>query len=179
MSVLDALLSSAQGGAVQTAAKQFGFDAASTEALLKNLVPALSKGVKKNIATSGGIEALTSTLGQGNHQRYLDDPAALGEEATVAEGNGILGHLLGSKDASREVAKRAASSTGLDEGLIKKFLPLIAAAGMGALSKQTGRGANLAEGGAGGALSILGGLLDSDGDGQVIDDLLSLGKKFI
>jgi len=50
---------------------------------------------------------------------------------------------------------------------------------MGALSKQTGRGANLAEGGAGGALSILGGLLDSDGDGHVIDDLLSLGKKFI
>ena len=50
---------------------------------------------------------------------------------------------------------------------------------MGALSKQTGRGANLAEDGAGDALSILGSLLDSDGDGQVIDDLLSLGKKFI
>jgi hypothetical protein len=45
--------------------------------------------------------------------------------------------------------------------------------------KVTGRGENLAERGASGAPGMLGGLLDSDGDGQVVDDLFAPGKKLI
>ena len=61
--------------------------------------------------------------------------------------------------------------------MIKKFLPLVAAAAMGAVSKQTAAGARLGESGGGGALNMLSGLLDTDGDGQIIDNLFSLGKK--
>lgn len=176
MGILDELLSSAQHGSLQSAAKQFGFDETSAQALLKNLVPALSAGLKREVASGGGLENLTNALGRGNHQRFLDDPAALQEDAATTEGNGILGHLLGSKDASRQVASRAAENTGLDADSIKRFLPLVAATAMGALSRQTSRGANLAED-RNGALGLLGGLLDADGDGNVMDDLLTLGKK--
>jgi hypothetical protein len=113
VSILNALLSSAQGGALQ----QLGIDDAGAQVLLKNIVPALTGGMKKNVAGAGGIEALTNALGQGNHERYLDEPDALRDSFAITDGNGILGHLLGSKDVSREVASRASSSTGIDDVL--------------------------------------------------------------
>jgi hypothetical protein len=177
MNILSTLLGSAQGGAVQQAAQQFGLNESDTQALLTKLLPALAGGVKKNAAAAGGLEGLTQALAKGNHQRYLDDPAALRDQSAVTDGNAILGHLLGSKDVSRRVADHASTETGIDVGMIKKFLPLVAAATMGALSKETAGGANLAEEGSGGVLGKLGGLLDTDGDGQIVDNLLSLGKK--
>ena len=177
MNILGELLGSAQGGSVQEAARQLGLGSADTQALLKQLVPALGGSLKRNATNEGGLESLTRALAKGNHQRYLNDPAALREQATVADGNAILGHLFGGKDVSRRVADRASAQTGLDVGVIKKFLPLVAAAAMGAVSKQTAGGANLAEGGRGGALDMLSGLVDTDGDGQILDDVISLGKK--
>ena len=76
---------------------------------------------------------------------------------------------------SRKLAARAAQETGLDIGLIKRFLPVAAAATMGALSKQTDGGATLKRDS--GTSGLLSGLLDSDGDGSVVDDLLSFGKR--
>jgi len=175
MSILETLLSSAGGGAVKQAARQFGIDSAAAESLLQQLVPALAGGMQRNLAQGNGAQALQQALAAGNHQRYVDDPAALQEPATREDGNAILGHLLGSKEVSRNVASQAAAQTGLDAGLIKKFLPIVAAATMGAVSKQTSRGSGLVESGG----SMLMKLLDSDGDGQVTDNLLSLGRKLL
>ena len=179
MNLLGALLGSAQGGAIQQAASQLGLGSTDAQALLKQLGPALAGGLKRNSTTESGLQSLTQALAGGNHQRYLDEPAALQSEESISDGNAILGHLFGSKDVSRQVANDASAKTGVDVGIIKKFLPLAAAAVMGAVSKQTGGGARLAEAGASGGLDLLRGLLDSDGDGQVLDDLLSLGKKLL
>ena len=61
-------------------------------------------------------------------------------DATRMDGNKILGHILGSKDVSRNVAAAAANDTGIDADLIKKALPLVAALAMGAMSKKTSGG---------------------------------------
>jgi hypothetical protein len=177
MNILETLMSSAQGGSLQNAARQFGLDQSSTQALLKQLVPALAGGLQRNVSSAEGADGLRRALSGGSHERYLNDAAALQDDNTVADGNNILGHIFGSKDVSRNVAAHAASQTGLDVGVIKQFLPVIAAATMGALSKQTAGGAKLQGNPQSGLSGMLGGLLDSDGDGQVIDNLLSLGKK--
>ncbi len=177
MKILETLLESAQGGSVQEAAAGFGFDQAKTQALLKGLVPALAGGLKTNLGQSGGLAGLTEALAKGNHGRYLDDAAALKAESTREDGNAILGHILGSKDVSRKVAGNAAAETGVDVGLVKKFLPIVAAAAMAALSKQTHGGAALEEtGSAEGPGGLLGGLLGGDGS-DTLGNLLSLGKK--
>jgi hypothetical protein len=175
MNLLNTLLNSTGNGAVQSAAKQFGLDRAGAESLLSSLMPALAGGIRRNASRAGGLEALTKALSSGNHQRYLDNPEALREQSAVNDGNAILGHLFGSKDVSREVAANAAQSTGINESIIKKFLPLAAAAAMGAMSKETSNGAGLAQQGTG----LLGKLLDTDGDGSVVDNLLSIGKRFL
>ena len=48
---------------------------------------------------------------------------------------------------------------------------------MGALSKETSAGSSLADKGNEVASGLLGRLLDSDGDGKVVDNLFSLGKR--
>ncbi len=67
-----------------------------------------------------------NALKNGNHQEYLKKPELMSSAESLQDGNNILGHLLGSKDVSRNVAAQAAESTGIDASLIKKALPMIA-----------------------------------------------------
>lgn len=160
-------------------AESFGLSQGDTKNAVGQLLPALGRGIGKNAATPGGLGGLLDALGKGSHQRYVDRPEELGRPETVADGNAILGHILGSKDVSRNVAGHAAKETGLDEGILEKMLPVVAAAVMGSLSKQTSGGglAGLRDGQGGSAADLLGGFLDAGGDGSVADDLLGLAKK--
>ncbi|MEE4186431.1 MAG: DUF937 domain-containing protein, partial [Gammaproteobacteria bacterium] len=141
------------------------------------LLPALTQGLQNNLQQGGGLDALAGALQSGNHQRYLDDPASLATPAAQADGNGILGHLLGSKDVSRQLAAQVSGKTGVDAAAIKQMLPMVAALAMGALSKQTGGGAQL-QGGAGDILGALLGGGDSDGQGG-LGAVMGLAKKFL
>ena len=121
------------------------------------------------------MSGLVSALSGGAHRRYIDDPTALGDADTVADGNGILGHVFGSKDVSRRVAAQAGAQTGLGPDVMKRMLPLVATLVMGAMSRQaaSGTGSSLAGGtGAGGLLEMLGGALDQNRDGSALDDIL-------
>jgi len=178
MDILGMLLDSAQSGGVRKAASRIGVSESDAEAMLKKIVPALAGGISNNVAKPGGLENLTKALTRGNHQRYLDEDSALEDASAVTDGNAILGHLLGSKDVSRQVAADASSETGIDASLIKKFLPIAAAAAMAALSKQTRGGTELEKGASSGgdALGLLGGLLGSGGG---LSGLLALGRKLL
>ncbi|WP_305046638.1 DUF937 domain-containing protein [Geoalkalibacter sp.] len=183
MDLLEQLLG-AQGGALpRQVAGKFGLDEAQARQAMAQLLPALSQGRRKNAAAPGGLDALLEALQSGNHQRYVDNPQEIERPETIENGNGILGHILGSKDVSRQVATRASEKTGLDPGILKKMLPIVAAMAMGALSKQAASSGALSQGrmgaapGGRGADSLLS-LLDFNKDGSIADDLLGLAKKF-
>lgn len=161
MDLLNALLDSAKGGATDQIGRQFGLDSSQTESVMAKLVPALAAGVQNNTQSADGIAGLAKALQSGNHQRYLDEPESLADSGAVSDGNNILGHILGSKDVSRQVAAGAASETGISADVIKKMLPLVASVLMGGLSKQTGGGTQLPQEGAGG--DLLGSLLGAAG----------------
>ena len=106
MNILDAIINAQNGAAVQQLGSQVGLVPDQTTAALSALVPALAAGVQRNIQNEAGLQNLIAALSTGNHGQYLDNPASLGDQSAVADGNGILGHLLGSKDVSRGVAGR-------------------------------------------------------------------------
>jgi hypothetical protein len=171
MGILDLVMNQQDGAAVDELASAVGLQGADARRALEQLVPALAGGMKRNAASADGLDALLGALSRGNHQRYVERPASLGESATVDDGNRILGHIFGSKEVSREVAGRAAASTGIDAATLRRMLPLVAALVMGSLSRQSaGQGA--------GGLGSLGSLLDSDGDGSIADDLFDIARKF-
>jgi hypothetical protein len=184
MNILEAVLGTGDGGAVRQIGEQFGLDESQVTSAISALVPALAGGFQKNMSSEGGLEALLGALGSGRHQRYVEDPGSLLGADTIADGNGILGHVLGSKDVSRHVAARAATQTGIGEGILKKMLPIVAAMMMGSMSKHgmQGAGAGLPGlgGGAGsGLLGMLAPMLDGNRDGSVVDDVMGMvGKMF-
>lgn len=183
MNLMDAILSGS-GSPLSKIAGKFGLSEDSTSQVIKQFLPALTNGIKKNVSQKNGLDGLLNALNKGNHDRYLDDPDVFDSDDATNDGNGILGHLFKTKETSRELARKTAQKTGLDFGMLKKMLPLIAGVAMGALKKQGGSGSG------GGLLGQLMGsdsssssvgsllsLLDADGDGSPIDDILGFAKK--
>jgi hypothetical protein len=184
MNLLESVLNAKGGGAISQLANQFGLPENQAAAAVQSLIPALAGGLQRNIS-QGGLEGLLGALTSGNHQRYLDDPSALASTGALDDGNGILGHILGSKDVSRRVAAQASSRTGISESILKQMLPAVASLAMGAMSRQAAaapasgnpglaavspdRGSSL--------LGMLTPLLDRGGDGSVMDDLLGSAMK--
>ncbi len=180
MDLLETLLSAQGGSAVRQLAGRFGLDESQAQSAISALLPALAGGLQNNVSREGGMDALLGALGGGNHQRFLDDPSTIEQDDTVSEGNGILGHLLGSKDVSRQVASAAAEQTGVDNSVLKQMLPIVATMVMGALSKQT---ASAQEAPQDNILGLLGSVLGGGSQSGAQSDVASaavglLGKLF-
>ena len=137
MNLFDMIAGAQGGGATQQLSSQLGLNQDQTSMALKALLPALSAGLKANTQKPGGLESLLGALQNGDHGKYLDEPERLGRAETIDDGNAILGHLLGSKDVSRQVASAASQRTGIGDDILKQALPLVASMVMGSLSKQT------------------------------------------
>ena len=191
----------AQMGGLQSIARELGINEAQVASGTAALAPAILGGFKKQAQSGGGVEGLGGLLGQLGGGGLLD--SVLGSQPTpVSQGNDVLGQIFGSKDVSRTVAQNAASQTGLDAGVLKKMLPMLAMLVAGYMAKQRSAGAAAGAAPSGGGLgSILGGLLggqaatagsvapgtggglgsmlDMDGDGNPLDDIMRMaGKAF-
>jgi hypothetical protein len=175
--LLNQLVKSAGSGNLQKMGAQFGLDESAVNKILAQIVPTLGQGLKKEAASTGGLESLIGALQGGGHQKYLGNLAAASSETGIADGNNILGHILGSKDASRAAANQASEASGVSSDVIKKMLPMLATMVMGTLNKQTNAGANL-QTGSDNPLGGLASLFDSDGDGSVLDDAMDMAKKY-
>ena len=185
----------AQMGGLQSIARELGVSESQAASGAEALAPAILGGFKKQAQTQpaglGGLEGLLGQLGGGG---LLDN--VLGPQPTdVGRGNDVLGQIFGSKEVSRSVAQNASAQTGLDANLLKKMLPMLAMLVAGYMAKQRSGGAEqpaaAAGGGLGGLLgSLLGGragggaapgglasMLDLNGDGNPLDDILSMASK--
>lgn len=187
MNLLETILNAQNGAVVRQMASRFQLDEGQAKSAMGALIPALGRGLGNNASSSAGLDGLIGALTRGQHSRYLDDPSALDRPEAVVEGNGILGHVFGSKDVSRQVASRAAEQSGVDSGILKQMLPMLASAAMGALSQKgfggaaAGGGANaLSSAGQGGGIGdLLTSFLDADKDGSAIDDILGMASRFL
>lgn len=191
----------AQVGGLKSMARELGVSESTAASGAEALLPAILGGLKKQAtAQPAGLEGLGGLLGQLGGGSLLED--LLSPRPTdVSRGNDVLRQIFGSKDVSRAVAQHASSRSGLDPSLLKKMLPLLAMAVAGFMAKQSGGGAAASPVSAGGGLGgLLGGLLggatrsgrapaggaggglaamlDLDGDGNPLDDILSMAKKF-
>ena len=176
MNILDVIMNAQGGNAVRQAGAQVGLGEAETATALSALVPVLAAGFQRNLESPDGLTGLLGALTGGGHQRYIDDPTALA--GATADGNGILGHVLGGKDVSRALADRASTQTGISPEILKQLLPIAASLMMGAFSRQQaqGGGLSMAAGaspgaGSGGLMDLLTPLVDKNRDGLIVDDV--------
>ena len=182
-----------QSGAIGSIAQQLGVNEQVAQMGAAALLPSILGGFKKTTqAQPSGLEGLGGLLGQLGGGGLLD--SVLGPEPTpVEKGNDVLGQIFGSKDVSRSVAGHAAEQTGIDSSMLKKMLPILAMLVAGYMAKQAG-GSSDSGGGLGGMLGgLLGGggaqasgaggglgsLLDLNGDGNPLDDIIGMAGKLM
>lgn len=188
----------AQLGGLRSIARELGVSETQAANGAAALVPAILGGLKKQARSQpAGLEGLGGLLGQLGGGGLLDEVLAP-QPTDVGRGNDVLGQIFGSKDVSRAVAQNAAAQSGLDPSLLRKMLPMLAMVVTGFLAKQQGDGAAAQASAAGGGLgNLLGGLLgggasgdgrtalgagasglasmlDLDGDGNPLDDILRM-----
>ncbi len=171
----------AQAGGLGSIARELGVSESEAARGSAALLPALLGGFKKQ-AQSGGLEGLGGLLGQLGGGSLFDD--VLSPQPTdVNRGNDVLGQIFGSKDVSRTVAKNAAAQSGLDPGLLRKMLPMLAMLVAGFMARQRGGGAAAPPsapsggGGLGGGLGdLLGGLGGLFGGGGQDQDQDQVGR---
>ncbi|TGS09535.1 DUF937 domain-containing protein [Mesorhizobium sp. M2E.F.Ca.ET.209.01.1.1] len=132
------IFAQAQNGAgMQALAQQYGLSMQQTQAAVQALLPAFSQGLQRNTADPYGMGAFMTAMASGQHVKYFEDATRAFSPQGIDEGNGILGHLFGSKDLSRAVANQAAQATGLSQQVLQQMLPAMASMMMGGLFKQT------------------------------------------
>ncbi|UBM60254.1 DUF937 domain-containing protein [Marinilongibacter aquaticus] len=160
-----------------------------TADVLSMALPVLMGAMQKNASSSQGAAGLLNAV-QGKHDGgILDNLGSLFQggvdQSVKQDGEGILGHVLGSKQ--NMVQNALSQKSGLDAGQVGQILKVAAPILMGVLGKQA-RQNNVND--ASGLTSMLGGLLgggsgskqqsliesflDADGDGSVIDDVAGM-----
>ena len=189
MSDLLNLLSSTAGKQIISGvAGQTGQSENSTESVLSMALPLLLGAMKKNVSTPSGAEGLMNALSSKHDGSILDDLGGLFsggvDQSVMDDGAGILGHVLGNKQAHVEQA--LSQKSGMDTGTIANILKIAAPLVMGYLGKQTSQ-KHVSD--ASGMNSLLGGLLggqpsqnqslittllDADGDGSILDDVAGM-----
>jgi hypothetical protein len=181
-----------RSGGIEAVSKQLGLAPGVAAQGVEALLPALVGGFAKRGEAAGGGEAglgalvgVLGGLGGGALAANVLGP----DETDPGRGNAVLGEVFGSKEVSRSVAADAAARTGIDAQVLKRMLPLLAMLVGGYLSARAGGSGALGGLGSllgsvlgdkqGGGLGGIGSLLDMDGDGNPLDDIIGLGRKFI
>ncbi len=192
--LLDLLNSPAGKQVISGVAGQTGQSENKTADVLSMAMPLLLGAMKKNVAT-GGADGLMNALSSKHDGSILDDLGGLFgggvDQSVMDDGAGILGHVFGNKQPNVEQA--LSQKSGVDTGSIANILKIAAPIVMGFLGRQTSQN-RVSD--ASGMNSLLGGLLggqpdqnqslittllDSDGDGSILDDVAGMvmnsGKK--
>lgn len=189
MSLLDQLTQQLGGDAIRQISRQVGADEGAVSKAVSGGLPLLVSALARNSSHESGASALLGALDRDHDGSVLDDVMGyLGGGAAASGGADILKHVLpGNKQAGAQSA--IGKMSGLDGGQVSQILALLAPMVLGALGRQRQQ-QNLDAGGladllgaehsrahkkAPEAMGMLGQLLDSDGDGQVADDLARLG----
>jgi hypothetical protein len=187
--LLGSLMGQLGGGGIEQIGRSVGLDSGDVSKVLAGAMPAILAGLTRNTSSNAGAAGLLDALDRNHDGSILDDVMGyLGGGGDLADGDGILGHVLGSRRST--VEKAISTSSGVDMASVGKILAMVAPLLMGALGKaQRTQGLD-----ASGLAAVLGQqhkavreaspsavdlfskILDSDGDGDPMDDIVKMGS---
>ena len=186
--ILDMIARMGGADSVAAMASRVGLSPEQGQAAMAALVPALAGGMAKQVqAGNGNVVDSVAGLAAAFTGSAASDQA-------VGQGTEILGQLFGSKDVSRAVAQNAAAKTGIDAGALAALLPMVATLAASALGNGSGTVAAPAQsglggllggllggnsGGAGGAAGMLMGMIDTNKDGNPLDEIMGMATKMM
>ena len=190
---LEALLGLLQGQDLGQLAEQVGGNEGQVKNGVMAALPAMLTALSKNTGTEKGAQELNNALEKKHDGSILDNLSGYLSNPDLKDGAGILNHLFGNQTSN--VANAVSQSSGLDTNGSMKMLQMLAPILMGMLGQQKKQNNLDAEGignltsmlasnfgseaGASGIMEAVTNLLDSNKDGNVMDDIMGMvGKLF-
>lgn len=185
-STLTSLLGQLTGSDLGGLSAALGTDDRQTQAAVAAALPLLLKGLARNTATEDGASSLRRALEKDHDGSVLDNLGGFLSKPDLADGDGILKHVLG--DRRQVIETGVSSSSGLDISKVGPLLATLAPLVLGALGRKQ-RADALDDRGLADMLGAetqameaavpelggLGRLFDKDGDGSVADDIAGIG----
>ena len=189
-SILDMLSGQLGGQALEMIGSQLGADRSQVESAVPAALGSLMTGLARNTRSSDGADALAAALSKDHDGSILDNLSSVLSGQEPSSGAGILGHVFGAKQGAVQAA--LGQSTGLEAGSVAKLLAMLAPLVMGALGMKQCQG-GLDPSDLGGLLrqeqrsaarktpdlGMLADLLDTDGDGDIKDDVARIGGSLL
>ena len=188
-SLLDALKQQLGPDTIQQISTKLGADPATTSKAISVALPVILGGLSRNASNPGGANSLNTALGA-HDGSILDNLGGLFSNPAAAAGTAILGHILGSRQAP--VEQGVTKATGMNAQQVTQLLMMLAPIVMGVLGRmkqQQGLGpqqipdvinqgrAEIEKQAPG--TSVLGSILDSNHDGQIVDDVARIGSSIL
>ena len=184
MSLLDTITQQLGGDTMSQLSRQIGADPQTTQNAVQMALPVLLGGLARNASNPAGASALDNALAKDHDGSMLDNLGSLLGNPQSANGGGILGHVFGGRREPVEAG--VAQASGLSAQQTGKLLMILAPIVMAALGRMK-RNQGMDAGGVGDVLQresstaerqlpgglggMLGGLLDRNNDGSVMDDI--------
>jgi hypothetical protein len=177
------------GEALPQISQQIGADKDTTGQALSAAVPLLLSALANNASQPQGAQALHTALARDHDGTIFNDMDGFLSNPQVANGAGILGHVLG--DRRDTVQNGLARRTGLDASSIGQLLEIVAPLVLGALGQQQqqqgldtkglsvllGQQRQAAQAANPDLMGMIANLLDMNRDGSALDDILRLASK--
>ena len=197
MDLMDLLQGQLSEGMIDQLSNQLGgADKQQTAAAASGILSTLMGGLAKNAASNDGASSLANALDRDHDGSILDDVMGMlsgqnqAQNARAMNGAGILNHILGPRQGN--AISMISKMSGLDQGKTGNLMMMLAPLVMGALGR-TKRQQGLDVGGLASLLSgtvsnrrqadptmgLITQFLDSDGDGDIKDDVAKMGMKFL
>ncbi|HPI73223.1 MAG TPA: DUF937 domain-containing protein [bacterium] len=188
--LLQMLVQQISGPTIDKIANQLGIDPGVAAKAIGVAAPLLISALTRNSSNPSGANSLHNALVKDHDGSIFDNLGGLINNVSGSSGSGILKHIFGEDQSN--VTSRLSRSAGVDADTMSQILQMMAPLVMGALGKTT-REQNLDVSGMTDLLTkqqeatpsqpnIFGSLnkmLDSDGDGNALDDIGNvLGKLF-
>lgn len=180
----------AGSGTLDQVSRQVGANESVTGDAIAAVLPTLITALARNASEPAGAESLHEALAADHDGAVVDDLAGfLGQGGDPADGEAILGHVLGGQRP--KVEQGLSRGTGIDMSVIQQLLPLLAPVVLEYLGReqrqrrlqpgdlsdylQQERRTMEEQAPAEANLGGLSSLLDMDRDGDVTDDAVRLG----
>lgn len=174
---------------ISSVTQKLGVNESQAQSAIATALPLLLTALNKN-ANNGDSQGIASALDKHNGSIFDNFAGFLNGGVNTQDSLGILSHIFGNKQQTVETAVE--KSSGLNSTQVMSVLAILAPIVMNYLGKQKQTN-NLDASGIAGLLGgLVGGgtaqnsnlsgfekLLDQNGDGDIKDDLLSMGSKFL
>jgi hypothetical protein len=191
MQLLPSILEMISGSTSENISQKLGLTPTQVTTATTIALPLLLQALSKNAQDPEGVESLAGALKKDHDGSLLENVGSFIQKSNFQEGDSILKHLIGS--GRSDIASTIGSMAGIDSEKSMQILSLLAPIVMGFIGQYMTKqnlspqdlASNLAkeekevQSSAPDASSIFKKLIDSNGDGEISDDVMKIGGQLL